>query len=146
MSDQPKRIRASLRPKNEFPDEIIHFRLNPGNEDEKRAIAILHKWLNVVDERGKVYSPRYVLTQALLGLESTVVVDPVQSVKDLGERIDLRFDDIRDLIEQLQTMGFAQVASPKPTSKLPKKFLSNLAQAFSPDEANDVHYEPIDEA
>ncbi len=140
-SQTPRRRkrRASARPPNPIRDRVISFRLNASIPDEDQALTILDYHLSQTDSQGRNYTPRYVLTRALLLLDGVELPPPGQDwsgIKELAALFGERFDEIKDLIEGLRDLGFQQAGPPKRAKKppLPGAYLANLNRAVKHDD------------
>jgi hypothetical protein len=139
QTPKQRKRRASARPPNPNRDRIISFRLNASIPDEAQAITILDHHLSLRDSQGRNYTPRYVLTRALLLLDGVELPPPGQDwsgIKELAELFGERFDEIKELIENLRNLGFQQAGPPKRTKRppLPGAYLANLNRAVKHDD------------
>ena len=137
-----RRRRANVRPLKPVRDRVISFRLNAGIPEEAEALAILDHHLDQIDEQGRHYTPRYVLTQALLMLDGIESLPPHQNwsgMEELAEMFGAQFSEIKELIQGLRDLGFQQASPPKRARKkpLPGSYLNNLMKAVKRDESEE---------
>lgn len=128
---------ATKRPRNASPDEIYTIRLNPSDENERRAIAVIEQHTGDNGTR-RQYTLRYVMTQALLMLDGVELPTPEEAridLEDMATMLGGSVAELRTLIESLRELGFQQVAAPKKTTKaksnIPANYLANLGKALN---------------
>ncbi len=134
-----RRRRANVRPLKPVRERVISFRLNAGVPEEAQALAILDYHLDQIDEQGRRYTPRYVLTRALLMLDGIELPPPHQNwsgIEELAEMFGTQFSEIKELIQGLRDLGFQQAGPPKRAKKkpLPGGYLNNLMKAVKRDD------------
>lgn len=77
---------------------VFHFRLNPDDEDERRALAYIEK----CEQQG--YNIKQILLPAILQRANVEPVNPQYLIQRIGEMLS-GMDDFRDVVGDLKSAG-----------------------------------------